>query len=135
MSFKAPALDKNALFYMFLLALQFGMQPTLTRKFTPQGICRSTVVLMQEVLKFILAYTMLTLSGSKSSALSGGYYYLVLLKFFSFLISYRFFLRSLQDGTSLLGLRSHFSQPVSMLCRIWQRYKHTKTWMLLRLMF
>jgi UDP-sugar transporter A1/2/3 len=69
----ALALDKNALFYMFLLALQFGMQPTLTRKFTPGGICRSTVILMQELLKFILASTMLTLSGSKKSALSGGY--------------------------------------------------------------
>ena len=56
---------------MFLLALQFGFQPTLTRKFTPQGICRSTVILMQEITKFVLAYTMLTISGSKQSALTG----------------------------------------------------------------
>jgi hypothetical protein len=68
----APALDqKKAIFYMFLLALQFGMQPTLTRRFTPEGITRSTVILMQEVLKFVLACTMLNLSGSTKSALTG----------------------------------------------------------------
>ena len=67
----APTLDKNAIFYMCLLALQFGMQPTLTRRFTPQGICRSTVILMQEILKFILAFTMLNISGSKKAAFDG----------------------------------------------------------------
>ena len=56
---------------MALLAIQFGMQPTLTRKFTPQGICRSTVILMQEVTKLILAYTMLNVSGGKQAAFRG----------------------------------------------------------------
>lgn len=49
---------------MFLLALQFGLQPSLTRHFTPQGINRSTVILVQECLKFGLAATMLRLSCS-----------------------------------------------------------------------
>ena len=69
-SSKVPELSGKAIFYMCLLALQFGMQPTLTRKYTPNEICRSTVILMQELLKFILAYTMLNISsrGTSSSA-------------------------------------------------------------------
>jgi hypothetical protein len=67
----SAALEGKAIFYMCLLALQFGMQPTLTRRYTPGGICRSTVILMQEILKFVLAYTMLNISGSKKSALAG----------------------------------------------------------------
>lgn len=66
-----PTLDRNALLYMFLLALQFGMQPMLTRKFTPKEICRSTVIMMQELLKLILAFSMLTISGSRESAFAG----------------------------------------------------------------
>jgi solute carrier family 35 (UDP-sugar transporter), member A1/2/3 len=66
-----PALDKWALFFMALLAVQFAFQPLLTRQYTPQNICRSTVILMQELLKFILAFFMLTVSGSTKSALLG----------------------------------------------------------------
>jgi hypothetical protein len=66
-----PALDRKAIFYMSLLALQFGMQPALTRKFTPDGICRSTVILMQEALKFVIGFIMLNLSGELSVALQG----------------------------------------------------------------
>ena len=40
-------LDLEAGFYMLLLALQFGTQPALTKKFTPKGINRSTVVMAQ----------------------------------------------------------------------------------------
>jgi len=57
--------------YMFLLSLQFAFQPILTRKFTPKNICGSTVILMQELLKFLLAFLMLNLSGSSRSAVSG----------------------------------------------------------------
>lgn len=49
--------SKMAIVYMGLLALQFGIQPMLVRKFTPQGICKSSVVLTQEVFKFGLAAT------------------------------------------------------------------------------
>lgn len=66
-----PPLDGKALFYMFLLALQFGVQPILTRRYTPQGIVRSTVVLMQEVLKFALAGFMLHATGATRSSLKG----------------------------------------------------------------
>ncbi len=70
-STSSPSLDQKAMLYMFLLAVQFGMQPALTRRFTPLGICRSTVILVQELLKFILAFIMLYLSGGTQSALSG----------------------------------------------------------------
>ena len=40
---------------MSLLALQFGIQPILVRKFTPQTIVRSSVVLVQELVKFGIA--------------------------------------------------------------------------------
>lgn len=67
----SPALDEKAMFYMFLLAVQFGLQPVLTRRFTPPGICGSTVILMQELLKFIFAFAMLHMSGGTKTALSG----------------------------------------------------------------
>ena len=40
---------------MSLLALQFGIQPILVRKYTPQTIVRSSVVLVQELVKFGIA--------------------------------------------------------------------------------
>jgi hypothetical protein len=67
----AAGLDHKALLYMGLLALQFGIQPLLTRKFIPKGICGSSVILAQEVVKFGLAYFMLTVSGAKKSSLAG----------------------------------------------------------------
>lgn len=66
-----PALDRKAIFYMFLLSLQFAFQPMLTRKYTSPNICRSSVILMQEMLKFLLAFFMLTVSGSSKKAVSG----------------------------------------------------------------
>mmetsp|Transcript_19484 Transcript_19484/g.41704 ORF Transcript_19484/g.41704 Transcript_19484/m.41704 type:complete len:508 (-) Transcript_19484:27-1550(-) len=48
-------LTPTAITCMSLLALQFGIQPILVRKFTPQTIVRSSVVLVQEVVKFGIA--------------------------------------------------------------------------------
>jgi len=48
-------LTPYAITCMSLLALQFGIQPLLVRKFTPQTIVRSSVVLVQEVVKFGIA--------------------------------------------------------------------------------
>jgi UDP-sugar transporter A1/2/3 len=66
-----PRLDGKAIFYMFLLAVQFGIQPVLTRTFTPPGITTSTVILFQEVTKFVIAFTMIQLSGDTRDALKG----------------------------------------------------------------
>lgn len=66
-----PPLDGRALFYMGLLAVQFGIQPILTRTYTSPGINKSTVILMQEVLKFIMALGMLNMSGNRQVALKG----------------------------------------------------------------
>jgi UDP-sugar transporter A1/2/3 len=68
---KSPPLSKEAIFYMILLAFQFGLQPILTRRFTPPTICKSTVIISQEFLKFGLAFLMLQLSGGRAAALRG----------------------------------------------------------------
>lgn len=71
MSSSDPIIDRRATFYMLLLALQFGIQPILTRRFTPDDINKSTVVLVQEIVKFWMAFAMLYLSGSVKSAFKG----------------------------------------------------------------
>lgn len=68
-SIKAASLDGKAIFYMVLLALQFGVQPIVTRAYIPPDITRSTVILMQEVVKFFLAWLMLWLTNSSQEAL------------------------------------------------------------------
>lgn len=67
----APALDRKALLYMFLLALQFGMQPLLVRRYTSRGVTKSTVVLMQELIKFAMALFMLNSTGTLRAATKG----------------------------------------------------------------
>ena len=62
---------RYALVYMAALALQFGMQPLLTKRFTPPSACRSSVVITQEVIKFVLALSMLKSSGQLGPALQG----------------------------------------------------------------
>ena len=52
---RQDGLSTTAITCMSLLALQFGVQPILVRKFTPQTIVRSSVVLVQEVVKFGIA--------------------------------------------------------------------------------
>lgn len=49
------ALSPMAIVCMSLLAIQFGIQPILVRKYTPQTIVRSSVILVQEVVKFVIA--------------------------------------------------------------------------------
>lgn len=68
---KSQPLSREAIFYMVLLAFQFGLQPVLTRRFTPPTVCRSTVIFVQECLKFVLALSMLQLSGGTKTALEG----------------------------------------------------------------
>jgi len=66
-----PPLDTKAIFYMVLLALQFGIQPIVTRAYAPTGIIKSSVVLMQEAVKFGIAGTFLVLSGDFQQAVKG----------------------------------------------------------------
>ncbi|GKY90388.1 hypothetical protein MPSEU_000012800 [Mayamaea pseudoterrestris] len=69
MSSSAPALDAKAFFYMTLLALQFGVQPILTRTFTSNQVIRTTVVLAQEAVKLVMAFGMLNATGQIKKAL------------------------------------------------------------------
>jgi len=67
-SSSSSSVDGKALFYMALLALQFGVQPILVHKYTSKEATKSTVILMQEVIKFGLALSMLLLSSGGSLA-------------------------------------------------------------------
>lgn len=66
----SQSLSSKAFLYMGLLALQFGLQPILTRKFTPNEITRTTVVLAQEAVKLVMAFFMLRASGQTKQAFS-----------------------------------------------------------------
>jgi len=61
---QGEGLTSYAIVCMSLLALQFGIQPILVRKYTPQTIVRSSVVLVQEIIKFGIAGT-IYFSGTK----------------------------------------------------------------------
>ena len=68
---QSPALCGKALFYMFLLMLQFGLQPMLTSKFTSRSASKSSIIMVQETLKFVLAMFMLITSGNFSDVVKG----------------------------------------------------------------
>lgn len=70
-SVKESGLSRKAIIYMILLAFQFGFQPILSKQFTPTNISRSSVILIQEFLKFAMALSMLKISGSMKKAVSG----------------------------------------------------------------
>lgn len=63
--------NHKAIVYMILLAIQFGIQPIITRRYTSPTINKSTVLLVQEIVKFIMAYSMLFLSGDTSNVMKG----------------------------------------------------------------
>eukprot|EP00547_Thalassionema_nitzschioides_P002483 CAMPEP_0194205020 /NCGR_PEP_ID=MMETSP0156-20130528/4377_1 /TAXON_ID=33649 /ORGANISM="Thalassionema nitzschioides, Strain L26-B" /LENGTH=336 /DNA_ID=CAMNT_0038931171 /DNA_START=14 /DNA_END=1024 /DNA_ORIENTATION=+ len=65
------SLSREAIFFMILLAIQFGVQPGLTRRYTPNDVCKSSVILVAESIKFFLAFSMLFVSGNTKSALGG----------------------------------------------------------------
>lgn len=60
---------------MCLLTIQFGIQPMLTRKFTPSAACKTSVIIVQELLKFTFAMSMLLISGGFKSAIVGTNYF------------------------------------------------------------
>ena len=53
----APAMSSHnmlAMGYCVLLALQFGLQPTLVKSFTPDSISKKTIVITTEVSKILI---------------------------------------------------------------------------------
>lgn len=59
---KPAGLGKEAIVSMMLLTIQFGFQPLLTAKFIAQNVCRSSIIITTESLKFCLAMFMLITS-------------------------------------------------------------------------
>jgi UDP-sugar transporter A1/2/3 len=66
--YSAAAMPAISWWYLSLLALQFGCQPSLTKAYTPSNINRSTVVLAQDVVRFSVSCIFLCLGGSWSLA-------------------------------------------------------------------
>ena len=60
----SSSLSPTALFFMGLLAMQFGIQPIVTKKFTSPEIIKSTVIFTQEVVKLLIAMIGITLNSS-----------------------------------------------------------------------
>ena len=56
---------------MIALAIQFAIQPIVTKRYAPEGIIRSSVVLMQEAVKVLFACIALHVSEDKDTALIG----------------------------------------------------------------
>jgi hypothetical protein len=56
---------------MTLLALQFGLQPILTKRYIPESLCKSSVVLCQEGIKFGIAFCMFHLCDEPKEGLDG----------------------------------------------------------------
>ena len=56
-------------FYLVLLAIQFGCQPILTKKFAPNNLVRSTYVLAQDFVRFVSCCLLLVASGSWTSTI------------------------------------------------------------------
>mmetsp|Transcript_29003 Transcript_29003/g.43772 ORF Transcript_29003/g.43772 Transcript_29003/m.43772 type:complete len:332 (+) Transcript_29003:52-1047(+) len=62
-------MKSEAFLYMGLLAVQYGIQPILTKEFTSSDVERKSVVLVQEVVKFAMAGSMLLMSGGGKAAI------------------------------------------------------------------
>jgi hypothetical protein len=66
------SLSYTALFFMAMLALQFGIQPIVTKQFTSKNIIKSTVIFMQEVVKLIIGVVGISLGKTSWSDLAAG---------------------------------------------------------------
>ena len=60
----SSSLSPKALVFMGLLALQFGIQPNVTKKYTSPEIIKSTVIFTQEIVKLLIAMIGITLNTS-----------------------------------------------------------------------
>jgi len=60
-----------AWWYLSLCAILFGTQPFFQKKYVPKTICRSTVVLAQELTKILTAGSLLWASGGWEKAIVG----------------------------------------------------------------
>lgn len=70
LALQVPFEKKEAL-VMFLLAVQFGLQPVLTKRFISSSICKSSVILCQEGLKFGLSFLMFHIDDEEKKGLDG----------------------------------------------------------------
>lgn len=72
-SSSGAGLSYKALFFMALLALQFGIQPIVTQQFTSKTIIKSTVIFMQEVVKLIIGVVGISLGKAGWADVTSGW--------------------------------------------------------------
>ena len=65
-------LSYQALFFMSLLSIQFGIQPIVTQKFTSKAITKSTVIFMQEVVKLVIGVVGISLGKERWGVVTAG---------------------------------------------------------------
>ncbi|GMH94758.1 hypothetical protein TrVE_jg11070 [Triparma verrucosa] len=63
---KSSPLTPLALFSMFLLSCQFGLQPFLNHRYTNPSTSKQTIIILQEFLKVLLSFLFLTTTLSPS---------------------------------------------------------------------
>lgn len=66
------SLSYKAVLFMSLLALQFGIQPIVTKRFTSQNIIKSTVIFTQEVVKLVIGAVGITLGKASWGDVASG---------------------------------------------------------------
>jgi len=66
-------LSYRAIVAMSLLAIQFGIQPIVTRQFTSRAIIRSTVVFMQEAVKLVIGVAGISLGKARWGDVAEGW--------------------------------------------------------------
>jgi len=64
-------LSVQAVIYMSILAFQFGSQPVLTKLFVSPSVCKTSIVIAQEICKFVISFLMLFANGSWPKVVSG----------------------------------------------------------------
>lgn len=69
------ALSSEGVFYLALLALQFGVQPLLIKEFTSYGLDKSGIVIIGELVKLVACTFMLLKSGEAANALASWKFY------------------------------------------------------------
>lgn len=69
----SSTLSLQAIISMALLALQFGIQPSVTKKYTSPEIIKSTVIFLQEVVKLVIAVVGISISSDGWSKVVKGW--------------------------------------------------------------
>jgi len=100
-------LSVQAVIYMSILAFQFGSQPVLTKLFVSPSVCKTSIVIAQEICKFVISFLMLFANGSWPKVVSG--------KQFLLLLYYLLLATRRQDKTKTKNVAGQFIYEIASL--------------------